>query len=49
MFEYTLIVIRLMREGRLYALCNEKDNVFEVVTEVYSCLFLKFMSTYISG
>lgn len=49
MFEFTILIINLMREGKLYNLCNEKGNIFEVTSEVYSCLFLKFMATYIEG
>ena len=47
MFEFTLLTINLMREGKLYAFCNETGNVFENVAAVYSCLFLNFMCTYI--
>jgi hypothetical protein len=49
MFEYTILVINLMREGKLYSLCNEQRNVFETVAAVYSALFLSFMLTYIEG
>lgn len=49
MFEFTLIVLRLLREGKLYAMCNERESVFDTTSEVYSCLFMKFMTTYIEG
>lgn len=49
MFEFTVLVINLMREGKLYQLCNESHNVLETVARVYSCLFLHFMVTYIEG
>lgn len=37
-----------MREGKLYSLCNENNNVFEVVADIYCSLFLYFINTYIS-
>lgn len=49
MFEFTIIVIRLMREGRLYALCNASGNVFDTLNIVYSCLFQLFIHNYIKG
>lgn len=49
MFEYTILVMVLMREGKLYALCNREDDVLETLSYVYSALFLKFMCTYIEG
>lgn len=49
MFEYTLLALNLMREGKLYSLCNENKNVYETVAYVYSALFLNFMCAYIEG
>jgi len=49
MFEFTIIVIRLMREGKLYTLCNASGNVFDTLNIVYSCLFHLFISTYMEG
>jgi hypothetical protein len=49
MFEFTILVIHLMREGKLYSLCNENNNVFETVAHVYCSLFLNFIFTYIEG
>ena len=49
MFEFTILCIHLMREGKLYSLCNESNNVYETVADVYCALFLNFVSTYISG
>ena len=49
MFEYTILVLRLMREGRLYGLCNHNGNVLETSNQVYVSLFLRFMLTYIEG
>ena len=49
MFEFTILVINLMREGKLYSLCNENNEVFDTVANIYSSLFLKFVCTYIEG
>lgn len=47
MFEFSVLVIGLMREGKLYSLCNEKKEVMETVAHVYSSLFMHFVCTYI--
>lgn len=49
MFEFTILTLQLMREGKLYGICNENGNVFETVSNLYSCLFIKFIITYIEG
>lgn len=47
MLEFTVVTLQLMREGKLYLLCNEKGNVFETIADVYNSLVLKFMVSYI--
>jgi hypothetical protein len=47
MFEFSVLTIGLMREGRLYSLCNESRDVMETVAHVHSSLFIHFACTYI--
>ena len=49
MFEFSLLTLTLMREGILYSLCNENNNVLETINRVFSSIFLAFMSMYIEG
>ena len=49
MFEFSVLVLGLMREGRLYNLCNDSHDVMETVGYVFSSLFLHFVYTYIEN
>ena len=49
MFEFSVLVISLMREGRLYNLCNDNRDVMETVGYIYTSLFLHFVCTYIEN
>ena len=49
MFEFSVLVISMMREGRLYTLCNDNRDVMDTVSYVFSSLFLHFVCTYIEN
>ena len=47
MFEFTVVILDLMRKGKLYNWCNLEKNVWSVVNKAYIAMFLKFMIDYI--
>ena len=49
MFEYTSLVLQLMRNQKLNILCNKFNSVFDACNRAYSCLFILFAKQYIKG
>jgi xanthine/uracil permease len=47
MFEFTVVILDLMRKGKLYNWCNLDKSVWTVVNKAYISMFLKFMIDYI--
>ncbi|CDW79344.1 elmo domain-containing protein 3-like [Stylonychia lemnae] len=48
MLEMTVIIIKLLKQSKLTALCNQEHSVIETVNKLFCAAFLMFMETYIS-
>jgi hypothetical protein len=48
MFEFTSIVLQLIRTKKMFPLCNQTGNVFKASEIAYSCFFISFCLTYVS-
>ena len=47
LFEFTTLLLKLLREGRLFSICNRHNSVIKTLSEVYSALVIVFAQRYI--
>ena len=47
MFEFSVMILKLLRLGKLTAWCNQEKDVWTVANRAYSATFFKFIHQYI--
>lgn len=49
MFEFSVLILKLLREGKIFSICNQEKNVYDTVCSIYSALFLRFIVRYVEN
>ena len=47
MFEFSVMILKLLRQGKLIAWCNQEKDVWAVANQAFSAIFFKFIHQYI--
>ncbi|TNV83252.1 hypothetical protein FGO68_gene6928 [Halteria grandinella] len=47
-FEFTTLILKLLREGKLFSLCNKHNSVIQTCATLYCCLVLYFNHRYMT-
>lgn len=47
LFEFTILILKLLREGCLFGLCNRHNSVGQTLLDVYCALAVVFAQRYI--